>query len=93
MKVKNVTRIDSGNVSLKGFTVEEEGKVFKPESVKLRRGPYNIHMSVLSTPSQFTVQSMKVKSRRPSLLEPTRFADLRSVKLDGISSMKELREI
>jgi len=93
LKSKNTAYISSGDVSLEGYTVEENGEVFQPEPVKLRKGPYNIHMSVLSTPSEFTVQRMIVKSRRPAILEPTKFADLQSVKLDGIDSMEELRAI
>jgi len=93
LKSKNTAYISSGDVSLEGYTVEENGEVFQPEPVKLRKGPYNIHMSVLSTPSEFTVQQMIVESRRPAILGPTKFADIQSVKMGEINSVDELREI
>jgi len=93
LKAKDTAYISSGDVSLKGYTVEDSGEVFEPQPVKLRKGPYNIHMSVLSTPSEFTVQQIKVEKRRPAILGPEKFADMQSIKLDGITSLEELRKI
>lgn len=93
LRNKDKVTVTSGDVTLKGFTVTEGGDVYEPEAVKLKKGPYNIHMSVVTTPSDFTVQQMKVEKRRPALLGPANFADLQSVKLNGINSLEELEAI
>jgi len=93
LKNKEKVTITSDDMTLTGFTVTDGGEEFEPEPVKLRKGPYNVHMSVVNTPSEFTVQQIKVEKRRPALLGPTNFADLQRVKLNGVNSMEKLRAI
>lgn len=93
LKNKDSVSISSGNLTLTGFTVIDGQEEFEPESIKLTRGPYNIHMSVIDTHSSFTVQQMKIEKRRPALFGPEKFADLKSIKMGEINSIKQLRRM
>lgn len=93
LKNKDKVRITSGDVNLSGFTVQEDGQLYEPEAISVIKGPYKIHMAVVSTPSEFTVQQIKVESRRPAILGPEKFADIQSIKLDGINNINQLRAI